>query len=84
MYFLITPAVLFRKSIKNEVKISLQHRHFNVSNKVLHESPQCRHGRINHVADAAYAAGLVLYHAHFYENTPIFYWDMPILGALRI
>jgi hypothetical protein len=54
-------------------------------------------GRINHVADAAYAAGLalkgasrlrgpraLLCHAHFYENTPIFYWDTPILGASRI
>jgi hypothetical protein len=26
----------------------------------------------------------LLYHAHFYENTPIFYWDTPILGASRI
>jgi hypothetical protein len=26
----------------------------------------------------------LLYHAHFYENTSIFYWDTPILGASRI
>jgi hypothetical protein len=27
---------------------------------------------------------LLLCHAHFYENTPISYWDTPILGASRI
>ena len=48
-------------------------------------------GRINHVADAADAGGLALMEAsrftvprHFYENTAIFYWDTPILGASRI
>jgi hypothetical protein len=52
---------------------------------------KCHHGRINHVADAAYAAGLALMGASrfsvprpFYENTPIFFWDTPLLGASRI
>jgi hypothetical protein len=50
-------------------------------------SPARTKRRPYHVADAAsrlWGPRALLCHAHFYENTSIFYWDTPILGASRI